>query len=90
MTVDLMSTLVVQDRHLWLNLVEMCDAEKARFLVACTYLKGMHLKVDCSWSLLLEPLWRMALISKNLRTFYFCRGIFAVEHFVQQFCTVLQ
>ncbi|KAL0201442.1 hypothetical protein M9458_004629, partial [Cirrhinus mrigala] len=29
-----MSTMVVQERHLWLNLAEMRDAEKARFLDA--------------------------------------------------------
>ncbi len=29
-----MSTLVVQERHLWLNLAEMRDVDKARFLVA--------------------------------------------------------
>ncbi len=29
-----MSTMVVQERHLWLNLAEMKDADKARFLDA--------------------------------------------------------
>ncbi|KAL0150774.1 hypothetical protein M9458_053932 [Cirrhinus mrigala] len=29
-----MSTMVVQERHLWLNLAEMRDAEKFRFLDA--------------------------------------------------------
>ncbi len=29
-----MSTMVVQERHLWLNLVEMKDVDKARFLDA--------------------------------------------------------
>ncbi|KAL0163565.1 hypothetical protein M9458_039318, partial [Cirrhinus mrigala] len=29
-----MSTMVVQERHLWLNLAEMQDAEKVRFLDA--------------------------------------------------------
>ncbi len=30
-----MSTMVVQERHLWLNLAEMKDVNKARFLDAC-------------------------------------------------------
>ncbi|KAL1267921.1 hypothetical protein QQF64_033284 [Cirrhinus molitorella] len=29
-----MSTLVVQERHLWLNMAQMADADKARFLDA--------------------------------------------------------
>ncbi len=29
-----MSTMMVQERHLWLNLVEMKDVNKARFLEA--------------------------------------------------------
>ncbi|KAL0195456.1 hypothetical protein M9458_009028, partial [Cirrhinus mrigala] len=29
-----MSTMVVQERHLWLNLAQMCDADKVRFLDA--------------------------------------------------------
>ncbi|RXN32928.1 translation initiation factor IF-2-like protein [Labeo rohita] len=31
---QVMSTLVVQERHLWLNLAQMADADKARFLDA--------------------------------------------------------
>ncbi|KAL0149660.1 hypothetical protein M9458_055035, partial [Cirrhinus mrigala] len=31
---QVMSTLVVQERHLWLNLVQMADVDKARFLAA--------------------------------------------------------
>ncbi len=34
-----MSTMVVQERHLWLNLAEMKDVDKARFL-DCPHLPG--------------------------------------------------
>ncbi|KAL0157267.1 hypothetical protein M9458_048513, partial [Cirrhinus mrigala] len=36
-----MSTMVVQERHLWLNLAEMRDAEKARFLDAAISQSGL-------------------------------------------------
>ncbi|KAL0176031.1 hypothetical protein M9458_028361, partial [Cirrhinus mrigala] len=37
-----MSTMVVQERHLWLNLAEMLDAEKVRFLDAPISQAGLH------------------------------------------------
>lgn len=36
-----MSTLVVQERHLWLNLAQMRDAEKVRFLNASILQGGL-------------------------------------------------
>ncbi|KAL0149293.1 hypothetical protein M9458_055331 [Cirrhinus mrigala] len=39
---QVMSTLVVQERHLWLNLAQMADVDKARFLDAPVSQAGPH------------------------------------------------